>query len=343
MTSQAISAPDSSPPAAGYELQPGRTLDERFFITQTISRSGMATIFKATDLLRNDQVALKVPFMQFESDLGFYSRFLREEQIGLSLDHPCLLKFIPVEERSRPYIVTEYLEGETLAQRLKKASPMPENEALSLCGRICEALAHMHERGVVHRDLKPQNVMLCSDGSIRVLDFGIAKSTGRRFTFVGFTPAIGTPEYMAPEQVKGRRGDARTDVYTLGAMLYEMVVGTIPFADGEHEDVFAAMNARVTGDPKAPRRQNRGLSEQVEEIILHAMERDPGKRYPSALAMKEELDQPGSVELTGRCRRLQAPSPWKRHWKNALLIGLALSGVAAGLVKLVLLILRRGP
>ena len=334
--------PSVSPKPSGYELQPEQTLDDRFLLTETISRSGMATIFRATDLATDSEVAVKVPFMQFESDPGFYSRFQREEKIGQSLDHPYILKFIPIENRSRPYIVTEYLEGHTLAHLLKCVHPMPEKEALRLASRLCEALSHMHEHGIIHRDLKPQNIMILRDGTLRILDFGIAKSTGRRFTFVGFTPAIGTPEYMAPEQVKGRRGDERTDIYTLGAILYEMVVGAIPFAD-ESEDVFVAMNARVTGDPAAPRKQNRELSEQVEEIILHALERDPGKRYPSAAAMREELEHPEQVQLTGRCHRLQRPVPWKRHWKNALMVGVALSAVVYGLVQLILMILRRGP
>ena len=334
---------DAPPPTtSGYDLQPGQTLDGRFLLTEIISRSGMATIFKASDLLTGTDVAVKVPFMQFESDPGFYSRFLREEKIGLSLDHPYLLKFIAVESRSRPYIVTEYLQGDTLAHLLKSVPVMPEHHALKFVGRMCEALAHMHQHGVIHRDLKPQNIMICSDGSLRILDFGIAKSTGRRFTFVGFTPALGTPEYMAPEQVKGRRGDERTDIYTLGAMLYQMVTGAIPFAR-ENEDVFVAMNARVTGDPVAPRKENRELSEPVEEIILHAMERDPGNRYPSAAAMKEDLDHPEAVLLSGRCHRLQRPVPWKRHVKSALLVGLALSGVIYGLVQLILMIMRRGP
>ena len=331
------------PPYSGYQLQPGQTLDDRFLIVETISRSGMATIFKATDLTDSREVAVKVPYLQFESDPGFYARFVREEKIGLLLDHRYLLKFIRVESRSRPYIVTEYLRGQTLAQLLKGVHPLPAQDALLLASRICEALAHMHRHGVIHRDLKPQNIMICQDGSIRILDFGIAKATGaRRFTFVGFTPAMGTPEYMAPEQVKGRRGDQRTDIYSLGALLYEMLVGVIPFAS-ESEDVFVAMNARVTGDPLAPRRQNRELSEQVEEIVLHAMERDPGKRYPSALAMKEELDHPGAVLLTGRCHRLVRPSAWRRHWKNALSIGLALAAVIFGLVQLILQIMHRGP
>jgi len=326
----------------GYELQPGQTLDDRFLLTETISRSGMATIFKATDLLTNEDVAVKVPFLQFESDPGFYSRFAREGAIGEKLNHPYILKFIPVECRSRPYLVTEYLRGYTLAHLLKSVGPLPEKDAVRIVSRICEALAYMHEHGVIHRDLKPQNVMICFDGTIRILDFGIAKSTGRRFTFSGFTPAMGTPEYMAPEQVKGKRGDERTDLYSLGAMLYEMTVGVLPFAS-ENGDVFVAMNARVTGDPLAPRKQNRQLSEQVEEVILHAMEREPRNRFASAVAMKEELDHPEKVELTGRWRRLQTPVPWKRYLKSGILLAVVLLAILIGFIELILLIIRRSP
>jgi serine/threonine-protein kinase len=184
--------------------------------------------------------------------------------------------------------------------------------------------------------------MICHDGTIRIMDFGISISLGGRISLPGHAPAMGTPEYIAPEQVKGKRGDSRTDIYSLGAILYEMVTGTIPFAD-RYEDEFVAMNARLTGDPTAPRTLNGNLSEQVEEIILHAMERDPRKRYSSALAMKEDLDHPDEVQLTGRCLRLQAPAPWKRHMRNAVLIGLALAMVVFGFYQLIMLVVRRGP
>lgn len=296
------------------DVQPGQTLDDRFYITEIISRSGMATIFKATDKQTNQTVAVKVPFLQFESDPGFYSRFQREEAIGLKLDHPYLLKFIPVDKRSRPYIVTEYLRGYTLAHLLNNIRPLPEADALKFASRICDALAHMHERGIVHRDLKPQNIMVCSDGTLRIMDFGIAKAAeGRRITFTGFTPAVGTPDYMAPEQVKGKRGDERTDIYSLGAILYEMATGALPFPG---ENPFAIMNARVTGDPVAPRQHNPNLSPQVEEIILHAMAREPADRYPNVAALKAELEQPADVPLTGRATHLQAIKPWQSKWQK---------------------------
>jgi serine/threonine protein phosphatase PrpC len=300
------------------ELKPGETLDSRFEIDSVLSRSGMASIYKAKDLETGNTVAVKVPYMQVESDAGSYARFQREAEIGELLNHPNILKFIKVPKKSRPYIVTEYLEGQSLSEVMNEVRPLPMADAVQIASYICGALAHMHEHKVVHRDLKPQNIMICDDGSLRIIDFGIAKSTEmRRLTFAGFTPAMGTPDYMAPEQVKGKRGDERTDIYSLGAVLYEMTTGSVPF---EGPNPFVVMNARLTGDPVAPRKVNPQVSEEMEEIILHAMEREPHKRYQSAAAMKAELDDPESVKLTGRHRQLTLPRVWKARWQGSRLI-----------------------
>ncbi|HLH57121.1 MAG TPA: protein kinase [Verrucomicrobiae bacterium] len=315
-----VDHPHASNPAAakgrsnpGHELAVGALLDDRFEITDVIAKSGMASLFKAIDRKTGAAVAVKVPYLQIESDPAGFDRFRREEEIGLQLDHPYLLKFIPVENKSRPYLVMEYLEGQTLSELLKNVRPLPEPDAVKIASRICEALEYMHGHGVVHRDLKPQNIMLCNDGTIRIMDFGIAKAqSARRLTFVGFTPTMGTPDYMAPEQVRGSRGDARTDIYSLGAILYEMVTGEPPFGG---DSAYVIMNARVTGDPVAPRKLNNKLTPVLEEIILHAMERDPKRRYQSAGEMKRELDDYEVVEMTDRCSRLQAPQIWKSRFR----------------------------
>ncbi len=307
--------------AASGDLQPGQLLDDRFFMHEIISRSGMATIFKATDRQTKEMVAIKVPLLQFESDPGFYARFQREEEIGLKLNHPNLLKFIPVEKKSRPYIVTEYLRGYTLTHLLANVRPLPLRDAVKIASRICDAVAHLHAQGFIHRDLKPQNVMMCYDGSLRLMDFGIAGGAGRRVTFTGFTPALGTPDYMAPEQVKGKRGDARTDVYSLGAILYELVTGQTPF---EGENPLVVMNARVVSDPVAPRKHNPEIPASVEEIILHAMDRNPAQRYQSAAEMKAELDAPDKITVTGRAERLHVAPPWKSSWQQYRKVALAI-------------------
>jgi|GEM_PF-126614 len=292
------------------DVEIGTVLDGQFEITDLISRSGMAQIFRAIDLVTKNVVALKIPLMKFESDMAGFTRFEREEQIGTSLNHPCILKMYPARlAKSRPYLIMEYLEGQTLDELMQNMKPMPEPDAVKITSRICEALHYMHGQKVVHRDLKPQNIMICNDGSIRIMDFGIAKAAqSRRLTFVGFTPSMGTPDYMAPEQVKGKRGDERTDIYSLGAILYEMCTGSTPF---EGESPYVIMNARVTGDPVAPRKLNHKLTPVIEEIILHSLERNPDQRYASAAAMKAELDDYEIVELTNRSHHLQAPQPWK--------------------------------
>ncbi len=309
-------------PSMSHEVQVGQVLDERFHITDVISRSGMATIFKARDLLTNRTVAVKVPLMQFESDPGFFTRFQREEEIGRSLDHPYILHVVPVEEKTRPYLVMEFLEGQTLRQLMHSVRPLPVADALGIASRLCEALTHMHERQVIHRDLKPENVMLCNDGGLRVMDFGIAKAAGlRRLTFTGFTAAMGTPDYMAPEQVKGKRGDERTDIYSLGAILYEMVTGQPPF---EGTTPYLIMNARLVGDPVAPRKLNPEISPQAEEIILRALAAEPSDRYRSAAEMKADLDAPEKVRVSGRDQRLRPPAVWQARWRGMRLVVLAL-------------------
>ncbi len=295
----------------GYDVEVGKVLDGRFKILDVVTRSGMASIFEAIDTDSGEIVAVKVPLMQCESDPTLFTRFQMEEEIGIRLKHPYILRVIPVAKKSRPYLVSEFLKGQTLGQKLRNVRPLPQDDALKIASRICEALAYMHEHGVVHRDLKPDNVMLCADGSIRIMDFGIAKTNLRRLTVAGFTAVLGTPDYMAPEQVKGQRGDARTDIYCLGAMLYEMAVGAVPFPG---DNPFAVMNARMIGGPLRPREIRPELSPQVEEIVLHALEFKPEKRYQNALEMKAELDAPEAVVVTNRSLHMARPPAWKIWW-----------------------------
>jgi serine/threonine-protein kinase len=314
-------------PSLSNELEVGQALDDRFEVLDVINRGGMAWIYQALDRESGRTVALKVPLTQYDCDPGFLSRFQREENIGLTLEHPCLVNLLPAADKSRPYLVMEYLEGQTLAARLREEAPLPEGEAARIASRICEGLEYLHRKGVVHRDLKPENVMLCQDGSIRILDFGIAKAEkARRLTLGDFPPAMGTPDYIAPEQVQGKRGDSRSDIYALGAMLYEMTTGFPPY-DGDNP--YVVMNARLAGDPEAPRKRNPQLSPEMEEIILHALERNPSHRFPSAAAMRSELNDYREVSLTKRCKRLRPPQLWKAQVplpvKIAALVGVQIA------------------
>jgi serine/threonine-protein kinase len=303
------------PPAS--KVAPGETLDGRFLLGEQIGRGGMSTIFKASDLQNcGETVVVKVRLPAFSSGVGAWSMFEREEAIGRQLDHPSILKFLPLaEDKRRSYLVTEYVAGCTLADRLGDRGSLPECEALSIASQICAALDYIHERGFVHYDLNPANVMLCPDGKIRLIDFGLAHAAETaRFTLSGAPPAIGSSDYLAPEQIKRKRGRRSADIYGVGAMLYQMLTGQPPFPG---DDPFAVASARLLGDPPAPRSLNPGISRQAEDIVLRALRRDPTERYSSAGAMKADLDHLELVAVTGLCDRLRPVTRWRRSLRIA--------------------------
>ncbi|HEY4990140.1 MAG TPA: serine/threonine-protein kinase [Opitutaceae bacterium] len=322
---------DLGPPLE-VELAPGHVLDGRYVIREAVGRSGMATIYRADDRRGGGVVAVKVPLMRIESDPVSFGRFQREERIGCALSDTLLLRFIPPDtQRSRPYIVTEYLDGCTLSLVLHRARRLPERDALRIASVICQALGQMHRRRIIHRDLKPGNLMVCRDQRLCLMDFGLAAEIKEGSGFLsGLTPLFGTPEYMAPEQVRNAHNDERTDIYSLGVILYQMLTGVLPF---EHEDPWAAAQLRVTGDPVAPRAVNPGLSAEAEEIVLHAMRRKPAERYQTVEAFRADLDAPGRVHVTGLSGRLQKP-----HWRMSLQGTPILSGIIIGVSFLAFLV-----
>jgi serine/threonine protein kinase len=322
---------DLGPPLE-VELAPGHVLDGRYVIRAAIGRSGMATIYRADDQKGGGVVAIKVPLMRIESDPVSFGRFQREERIGCALSDPLLLRFFsPDTQRSRPYIVTEYLDGCTLALVLHRARCLPEKDALRIASVICQALGQLHRRRIIHRDLKPGNLMVCRDQRLCLMDFGLAAEIDEGSGFLsGLTPLFGTPEYMAPEQVRNAHNDERTDIYSLGVILYQMLTGVLPF---EHEDPWAAAQMRVTGDPVAPREVNPALSAEAEEIVLHAMRRKPAERYQTVDAFKADLDAADRVHVTGLSGRLRKP-----HWRLSLQGTPILSGILIGVSFLALMV-----
>lgn len=295
----------------------GQILDDRYLLLEPIGHGGMSTVFRAADLADGERpVVVKVPLPVFSSGVGAWSIFQREEEIGLALDHPFVLRFLPRPPagRRRAYVVTEHVPGETLHTRLRREGALAEPEALRIASQISAALDHLHGRGFVHYDIKPDNVMLCPDGTIRVIDLGLAHAlVTSRFTFGGPPPAIGSADYVAPEQIQRRRGRCSVDIYGVGAILYEMLTGRPPFPG---DDPFVIASARILGDPPAPRRLNPRLSPQAEEITLRALRRDPAQRYSSAAALQADLDTPGRVAVTGLCDRLQPVTAGRRAWRR---------------------------
>ncbi len=286
-------------------LHPGDQLDH-YRIESLIARSGMASIFRATDLNTERQVAIKVPHPEMECDPLLFDRFKREQEIGQQMDHPGVMKVLTDENRSRVYMVMEWVDGRLLRQILAQNKKLPAERAVRIALGICQALDYIHSHGVVHRDLKPENIMVDDEDRIKLIDFGIAGMAGaRRLTFAKLSQVMGTPDYISPEQVKGKRGDARSDLYALGVMLYEMLTGTTPFRG---PNPFATMNERLLNNPVPPREIDPAISPQLQEIIYRAMERDPKNRYATAREFAKDLEHPEQVGVEDR--------PEFRDWKK---------------------------
>ena len=273
-------------------VQPGLRLD-RYYVESVIAEGGMATIYRGWDPRSERPVALKVPRMEAECDVVFYDRFRREEQIGQKLEHPGIVKVFPNEERSRLYMVMEWVEGDSLRTLLYQQQKLPPDRAVRITLRICDALEYLHSHGVIHRDLKPENIIVDAGDHIKLIDFGIAGSAGaRRLTFGKFSPMMGTPDYISPEQVQGKRGDARSDLFALGVMLYEMLTGEPPF---HGPNPLAIMNDRLQNIPRPPRQINPAISPQLQTVIQRALERDPQRRYATARNFAHALEHPGEA------------------------------------------------
>jgi serine/threonine protein kinase len=300
-------------PAPNLTIQPGDQLDH-YQIDDVVATSGMATVFRARDLETGCQVAIKVPHPEIEGDPALYDRFLREEEIGKKIDHPGVMKVFDNPDRSQVYMVMEWIDGRLLRQILNDEKKLPIERAVKLTVRICEALEHIHAHGVVHRDLKPENIMVDAEDNIRLIDFGIAGNTGsRRLTFANFSRNMGTPDYISPEQVRGRRGDARSDVYGLGVMLYEMLTGKIPFSG---PNAFAIMNDRLVNQIVPPRNLEPSITPQLQEILYRALEREPKNRYHSAREFAHDLehqDEVGVAARTEEAKWQKRQSPGRRR------------------------------
>jgi serine/threonine-protein kinase len=237
------------------------------------------------------------------------------------------------------YIAMEYVEGNSLRALMRDKRPLPPERALGYARQVCGALVYMHGQGVVHRDLKPENMLATDAEQIKIMDFGIAlDESARRLTWAGLSTTIGTPDYMAPEQISGRRGDARTDIYSLGMVLYEMLTANLPF---EGANVYAVMKAKASQDPQPPSRWEPDLDPRLEEIVLRAIDRTPRNRYASAAEMLADLEDPSRVQLTGRAASLHPRASWKR-FRAAIMTGLFFVSLI-GIIVLLVFLARRYP
>jgi beta-lactam-binding protein with PASTA domain len=269
-------------------------LGERYEIGGVLGRGGMAEVHRGRDLRLGREVAVKVLRSDLARDPSFQVRFRREAQASASLNHPAIVAVYDTgEDRTAlgatPYIVMEYVEGETLRDVLRREGPLAPERAMSLAADICGALDFSHRNGIVHRDVKPGNVMITPQGSVKVMDFGIARAVSDSAATMTSTAAvIGTAQYLSPEQARGEGVDARSDVYSMGCMLYELVTGAPPFTG---DSPVAVAYQHVREDPKLPSSINPRVPPELDAILLKAMSKNPANRYQSAADMRTDLQR----------------------------------------------------
>ena len=265
----------------------GKKLDGRYEITELIGVGGMADVYKAVDVMEDREVAVKILKPEFAENEEFLRRFRNESKAIAVLSHPNIVKIYDVGFSDEiQYIVMEYIDGITLKEFIEQQGVLKWKDALHFVTQILRALQHAHDKGIVHRDIKPQNIMLFTDGTIKVMDFGIARFSridGKTLS----DKTIGSVHYISPEQARGDITDERSDIYSVGAMLYEMVTGHKPF-DGENPVAIALKH--MQDDLVMPREIMPSIPEALEEIIIHAMEKEPTARYQSAADMIRDID-----------------------------------------------------
>ncbi|MBQ2388597.1 MAG: serine/threonine protein kinase, partial [Clostridia bacterium] len=266
----------------------GKRLDGRYEIHEIIGVGGMAVVYKAYDIQENKIVAVKILKEEFGSNSEFLRRFQNESKVISVLSHPNIVKVFDVSFGDNfQYIVMEYIDGITLKEYIERKQSVPWKDALYFAVQILRALQHSHDKGIVHRDIKPQNIMLLRDGTIKVTDFGIARfSRSEEMTITD--KAIGSVHYISPEQAKGGPIDEKADLYSVGVLLYEMLTGKLPF-DGDSAVMVAIM--QLQDEPTHPREIDSSIPLGIEQITMRAMRKNPEHRYHSDAEMLRDLEE----------------------------------------------------
>jgi serine/threonine-protein kinase len=288
------------------------TLAERYVLENQIAQGGMAAVWAARDDVLARTVAIKILHPHLADDATFLERFRREALAAARLSHPNIVSIYDSGSEAgdggaeQHYIVMEYCGGGTLADAMATEGPFTPERVISIASVICDALAYAHDQGIVHRDIKPANVLITQDGAIKVADFGIAKAAEIAGDVTTTGAILGTVSYLSPELARGEEPDARSDLYSLGVMLYELLVGRPPFAGETH---LATAMKHLRELPPAPRSVRAGVPRALDAALLKALEKDPDQRYQSAAEMRAALAGSGSAGGTAVFERPIAPPP----------------------------------
>lgn len=294
-------------------LQIGDQFD-RFQIREHMAQGGMADIYRAYDLVNRRDIVLKIPDKMMIGDPAQYERFQRELEVLNTLNHPAILHGLGSGQYNRiPYLATELIKGQSLRDIIAASAPLPPEQAVPLMRKIAEGMAYCHDHDVVHRDLKPENILVTEEGQPIIMDFGLALTKGsHRVTYANLSATAGTPDYMAPEQIEGQRGDPRTDLYALGTMFYEMLSGALPFSADNN---FAVMQLHLNGVAPRLDQVQPAVSPELAAIVAKCLQRDPADRYADMHALIAALDHPETADLSLLDREAVttvADIPWYR-------------------------------
>jgi len=314
----------------GNMLQIGDQFDH-YQIQEHMAQGGMSDIYRAFDLIHRREVVIKVPDQSMLGDPAQFERFQRELEVMKTLDHPAILKGLGSGKFNRiPYLVTELVDGKSLRSLIESSAPLPAEQVLSLALKIADGMAYCHKNDVIHRDLKPENILITNDGQPVIMDFGLALTKGaHRVTYSNLSATMGTPDYMAPEQIDGQRGDQRTDIYALGTILFELLSGRTPFT-GDNHMVIMSQHLNDT----APRldRVAPSVSPQLAAIVATCLAQNPDDRYKDMDALKDALQHPEKADLTILEKIQSSPkssssSLMQTETTRGVLIGVGILGV----------------
>jgi serine/threonine protein kinase len=316
----------------------GEVLSGRYEVEELVGTGGMSSVFRAHDRLLDRKVALKVLHQQYSDDAEYIERFRREARAVAALSHPNIVTVIDRGEHDgRQFIVFEYIDGENLKGLIERRGPAPVTTALELAMQIARGLSFAHQQGLVHRDVKPQNILLNGDGQAKVTDFGIARSLDVQQGMTQTGTVLGTSDYIAPEQAQGQRVDEHTDVYSLGVVLYEMLTNEVPFPG---ENFVAVAMRHINEEPPSIRDKRPDVSPRLEAAVQRAMAKRPEDRFQTMADFCSELEA-DLAEAQGQTvvapaqappRRARAPRrPAANPWPIilALLTLIAIGGVIA--------------